>query len=182
MPPLRTTTLMSLLVLGIGVTGTAWLSELTYTSSPVLAAEAPHAGHTHAPTHRPRPHVPPSREQAVAATAPQPVPMVPVHAATPKPVPQTRVASAPRLIPVYMPSPRYPMSVLRRHGQGEVVLRVVLNGSGSVARLSVGRSSGDPELDQAAVDAVRTWRFRPSSGRVAGVAADLPVRFELASA
>jgi periplasmic protein TonB len=177
MPPLRTTTLMSLLVLGIGITGTAWLSELTYTSTPVLAAMPGKGGHQR-PTHRPRPHVPPTREQEAVAAAVPPV----APAAAPKTAPQVRVASAPRLIPVYMPSPRYPMSALRRHGQGEVVLRVVLTGSGSVARLSIGRSSGDPELDQAAEDAVRMWRFQPPPGHVEGMAANLPVRFELSEA
>ncbi|NIQ92835.1 MAG: energy transducer TonB [Desulfuromonadales bacterium] len=79
------------------------------------------------------------------------------------------------------PSPHYPLLALRRGWEGEVVLRVRVNSSGSVERIRVHTSSGYALLDDSAVDAVRFWRFRPARNGREPVAAvvRVPVLFRL---
>lgn len=83
------------------------------------------------------------------------------------------------LVPVYMPSPRYPMSALRKQREGKVVLSVTVTPEGDVTSVTVGHSSGDIDLDRAAEDAVRSWRFAAADNRPSRYTADLPINFEL---
>jgi TonB family protein len=55
--------------------------------------------------------------------------------------------------------PQYPEAARAAHIQGPVVLNVLVGSDGLVRETSV--ISGDPQLAQAATDAVRQWRFRP---------------------
>lgn len=57
--------------------------------------------------------------------------------------------------------PRYPTESRRRHEEGVVRLRVLISPAGTVEEIAVARTSGFDRLDQAALDAVRKWRFRP---------------------
>jgi protein TonB len=60
------------------------------------------------------------------------------------------------------PPPAYP-SVSRRMGQqGKVMLRVLVNASGTTDKVEIRSSSGFERLDDAALDAVRHWRFVPA--------------------
>jgi protein TonB len=83
------------------------------------------------------------------------------------------------LVPVYMPSPRYPMAAIRAQHEGRVILNVTVTQDGDVTDVSVGHSSGDLDLDHAATDAVRGWRFAAADNRPSRYTADLPIRFEL---
>jgi len=58
--------------------------------------------------------------------------------------------------------PRYPHESRRKREQGTVVLLVLLAVDGSVAGISVSQSSGFDRLDQAALSAVRRWRWSPT--------------------
>jgi TonB family protein len=60
-----------------------------------------------------------------------------------------------------VPDPEYPWTVQRRGTQGTIVLAVAINKSGGVDKVKVVRRL-DPDLDQAAVDAVKEWRFSPA--------------------
>ncbi len=61
-------------------------------------------------------------------------------------------------------APIYPEES-RRHGEeGVVELRIALRYDGQIRSVDVIGSSGHPRLDRAAVDAVRNWRFQPSTG------------------
>jgi protein TonB len=60
------------------------------------------------------------------------------------------------------PQPRYPMSARRRGEQGTVLLKVLVTREGSAGSVSVDTSSGSTALDEAALDAVRKWRFVPA--------------------
>jgi protein TonB len=97
------------------------------------------------------------------AVAPEPVA---APAAAPAPIlpPDVDAATAGRLPPVY------PVESRRRREQGTVRLRVVITPEGRVKEVTVASSSGFDRLDQAALDAVRHWRFRP--GTQAGVAVE----------
>jgi protein TonB len=55
--------------------------------------------------------------------------------------------------------PQYPAIAKAAHIQGIVVLQATISKSGSIQNLRV--VSGPPMLQQAAMDAVRSWRYRP---------------------
>ncbi|HZQ90329.1 MAG TPA: energy transducer TonB [Terriglobales bacterium] len=57
------------------------------------------------------------------------------------------------------PIPQYPRIAVAAHVEGDVILNAVIARDGSIARLHV--VSGHPWLAQAALDAVRQWRYRP---------------------
>jgi len=79
------------------------------------------------------------------------------------------------------PPPVYPAAARRRGLQGLVVLLVRVLPDGSAGALSVAESSGHDLLDQAALDAVAGWRFRPALRDGVAVEHDLevPLRFVL---
>ena len=58
--------------------------------------------------------------------------------------------------------PRYPPLAKRQREQGEVRLRVELDESGRVDRVTIVSSSGSPRLDAAARTAIESWRCRPA--------------------
>jgi TonB family protein len=77
--------------------------------------------------------------------------------------------------------PVYP-AVARRCGwEGTVLLELRVLADGRVAEVSVADSSGHEALDEAAVRAVRQWRFEPALclGRPVAATARLPIRFKL---
>jgi periplasmic protein TonB len=55
--------------------------------------------------------------------------------------------------------PQYPAIAKAAHIQGAVVLQATISKSGSIQNLRV--ISGPPMLQQAAMDAVRSWRYKP---------------------
>lgn len=57
----------------------------------------------------------------------------------------------------------YPMASARRHEEGRVILRVLIGSDGAPQRVEVEESSGFPQLDRAARDAVSKWRFTPGT-------------------
>jgi protein TonB len=77
--------------------------------------------------------------------------------------------------------PIYPQSALRRGDQGSVMLRVNVSAKGTPTEVDLAGTSGHPSLDDAAITAVRQWRFNPATQAGAPVAAvaEVPVRFRL---
>lgn len=92
-------------------------------------------------------------------TAASPLP----DTATPTPV---AVAPAPGDQPVPLPDqsppPEYPAAALRKGESGTVMVRVQVDRSGVPVDVSIDRRSGSRDLDRAAQDAVRGWRFQPA--------------------
>ncbi len=76
------------------------------------------------------------------------------------------------------PPPVYPPEALSRRLTGRVLIRVRLDDRGHVAEASVHRSSGELLLDEAALNAVRRWRFQTPGSQFLGEFA-LPVNFVL---
>lgn len=74
--------------------------------------------------------------------------------------------------------PEYPPRAVRQGQEGTVLLRVDLDAAGLPLAVAVERSSGHRLLDQAALAAVRRWRF--AAGRAGRILQ--PVRFRLADA
>lgn len=81
----------------------------------------------------------------------------------------------------YQILPRYPESARRQGIQGTTELKIHILADGSVAGAVVARSAGHPDLDEAALDAVKNWRFEPARRGQEPVAvwALIPVRFRL---
>jgi protein TonB len=77
--------------------------------------------------------------------------------------------------------PIYPESARRRQQQGRVIVRVAVSAEGAPVNASVAQSSGYSALDDAAVAAVRQWRFVPASqgGKPVTATAEVPVAFRL---
>lgn len=79
------------------------------------------------------------------------------------------------------PEPEYPRLSRRMGEQGKVLLKVLVNASGLPATVDIAKSSGYERLDQAALQAVKSWKFEPA--RKGGVAlsayAMVPVSFVL---
>lgn len=78
---------------------------------------------------------------------------------------------------VFNPAPQYPAEALAARLTGRVVVRVVLAADGSVAEASVHRSSGSNLLDDAAVSAVRTWRFASAENGATSRRLAVPINF-----
>mgnify|MGYP003739866409 CR=1 FL=1 len=89
--------------------------------------------------------------------------------------------NAPRLVSQVPPS--YPPEALRLRHQGIVVLRIAIDPHGLPGEVWVLRSSGFPELDQAAMAAARQWRFRPAQrgGKAVTSNANVPINFSLST-
>ncbi len=95
---------------------------------------------------------PPAAEPVAPAPAP-PAPAAPAATVQAGDL-GTRVLSA--------PPPRYPVQSRRRREQGTVELLLTLGPDGVVETISVSRSSGFARLDDAALSAVRRWRWEPT--------------------
>ena len=80
-----------------------------------------------------------------------------------------------------MNPPRYPPAALRSGITGTVVLIVSVDANGNVTDVSVERSSRNRDLDRAAIQAARKWRFNPAmqDGRPAAGLVRIPVEFNL---
>jgi protein TonB len=82
------------------------------------------------------------------------------------------------------PSPPYPAISKRLGEQGRVVVRVLIDDKGFPQQAELQATSGHTRLDQAAVNAVMSWRYVP--GRKAGKAQSMwfnvPITFDLKTA
>ncbi|MEW5791137.1 MAG: TonB family protein [Pseudomonadota bacterium] len=102
--------------------------------------------------------------------------------------PATGAAEAPSLqLPSFdaayldNPPPDYPLAARRLGLQGAVTLRVLVSPAGLPAEIKLAQSSQSPLLDDAALRAVRRWRFVPGRRGDTPVAAwvEVPIRFRL---
>lgn len=119
------------------------------------------------PTPKPTPMPEPVRE-----VAPEPVqqaaPVVPTPPAPPvqaAPAPEAPApVTPPRTDAAHLnnPAPQYPALSRRLGEQGRVMLDVYILPDGSVGEIKLNRSSGFPRLDNAALQAVKTWKYVPA--------------------
>jgi protein TonB len=89
----------------------------------------------------------------------------------------------PRFDAAYLdnPPPAYPPAARRAREQGRVLLRVLVSADGRAITVEVAQGSGSALLDEAAVDAVRRWRFVPARRGDVAVQAhvQVPIVFSL---
>jgi periplasmic protein TonB len=142
------------------------------------------------PRHKPEPkrtRVPPPAA-AKAPSVPQPEPAPPILAlpSTQAPAESTFTVPAPKPAeprgpeqkqqvpsvavtpPVFNasylrnPAPHYPLAARRTGEQGTATVRVLVTAEGLPARVDLEKSSGSMHLDNAAIEAVKGWRFKPA--------------------
>lgn len=153
------------------------------------------------------PPPPPEDEPPPEEPPPEIIPDLPPPPAPPPPVISAPVTEASFAAPVAPPAPpgpppppdvgaslgadyqnrrglRYPPQALRRREEGTVTLRVYVDANGDPETVELQRSSGSRNLDQAAIRAVRTWKFRPGmqDGRPVGGWVVVPIQFRLTDA
>jgi len=137
-------------------------------AAPVAPVSAPTAPTPPAPTRVESPPAP-------APPSPAPAPVVTAPSKTDVSIPASYNASNQK--------PTYPNMSKRLGEQGTVVLRVLVKADGSAGEVEVKSTSNYPRLDQAAIDAVKTWRFNPA--KIDGKATDewyqVPIPFKLQS-
>jgi protein TonB len=110
---------------------------------------------------------------------------LPVVAKAPEPTPVKRIRVAARVVEanlIHDVAPTYPSEAGRARIQGTVVLLAVIGKDGSVQDVRV--ESGLPLLAQAAIDAVKQWRYRPYlvNGEPVEVDSRITINFNLAGA
>lgn len=89
----------------------------------------------------------------------------------------TNAAITPAVL-ISRPPMEYPRSA---SGEGRVRVRIEIGADGVPTDSSIIESSGDPELDRAALRSVRRWRFKPALSHGVPVAsnATAPIEFKL---
>jgi periplasmic protein TonB len=144
---------------------------------------------------RPAPHTQPvlAAPQSVTSPADFTVPTTPDPTPAPAPAPEAPHAApeAPRPAPItparfdadYLqnPAPAYPVFSRRQGEQGRVLLAVRVSAEGRAEEVQIKQTSGHPRLDEAALAAVRQWRFVPARRGDEAVAANVvvPITFRL---
>jgi periplasmic protein TonB len=134
---------------------------------PHLVVEAPAA-----PTDYVMPAPPPPQPPAPVVEAPPPPP----RPAGPVSLSGELALACPTRTP-----PKYPASSQRAGESGQVVLRVELDTDGRVDAARIATSSGYKRLDEAALNAVKTWRCNPPlrDGQPVRAVALQPFKFNL---
>lgn len=134
-------------------------------------------------TPRPQGARPPSRRapdfDPAGADPPGGPPAVPEPPPRAEPV-RVRAPRTTRARLLSSPAPAYPESARAAGAEGVVRLRVEVLEDGAVGEVEIVGSSGSTVLDDAAVAAVRSWRFEPATadGAPRRVRVDLgPIRF-----
>ena len=131
-----------------------------------------------------RPEAPAEEKPQLVETAPappQPLAEAPTTAPTAPAAPAP--ASTPGDRPVPLPGqspPTYPPAALRRGESGTVVVRVDVDAGGVPLDAKIVQRSGSRDLDRAALDAVRRWRFQPaqSNGQPMVGSVEIPFDFK----
>ena len=145
----------------------------------------PHPVRKAKPVLTPVPEVQPVVAHAVQQAVQQ-APVV-VQPAPPAPAPVQPVAELPLELPRYNaaylsnPPPAYPLAARRRGIEGTVLVRAEVAAGGECLRAELKKSSGAEVLDQAALEAVKKWRFVPAKrGNQAVIAwVEVPITFKL---
>lgn len=79
------------------------------------------------------------------------------------------------------PAPSYPPEARRLKQQGVTLLHVKVGADGSAQEVTLKHSSGFASLDEAALAAVRRWKFEPArlGGNPVPADVEVPVNFQL---
>jgi len=143
--------------------------ETKPTPQPVEQAPAPAVQEVSAPT--------PPAPQPVIAKAPE------VKPEPEKPQVKEDIIEEPKFGVAYLnnPAPTYPPMSRRIGEQGRVLMRVLVSASGDPETVTIENSSGSGRLDEAAMQAVKKWRFVPAKKNKQPISAYVlvPIKFSL---
>jgi periplasmic protein TonB len=139
---------------------------------------------------QPTPPAAPALRSEITASLPEPIrelpppaPPAPELKPDPQPARDSTPSTPPSAAAAYLnnPRPAYPERARRQGLEGTVTLGVLVTPEGRPGRVEIKQSSGAAALDQAALDAVRHWRFAPA--RRAGQAVEewvlVPLVFQI---
>ncbi len=129
-----------------------------------------------APAREPLPEsLPALAPEPAAVTLPEPPPEKPPKLDSPPPA--AAAPAAPRQAKIDAPpsskkaiKPDYPKGARQRGEEGDVIVELRVTSRGTVDHVSIVTSSGFPELDDAALRAVKSARFTPAKQGAAAVA------------
>lgn len=95
--------------------------------------------------------------------------------------PQAAPIPSTPLTAVQTPPPVYPLELACAGIQGTSVLQVTVDAKGVPSVVTVAHSSGNAQLDQSAVTAVKSWVFEPATrgGQPVTQSLQVPVNFRL---
>ncbi len=134
----------------------------------------PEASETAEPVEKPR--------EAIVSTPVEHTPPAPVAKVSKEvePAPTFQSASF-NAAYLHNPAPNYPSVSRRLKEEGKVLLQVQVNADGSADAVELQTSSGYSRLDDAALEAVKKWRFSPAKRNDQAVSASVivPVKFSL---
>jgi len=125
-----------------------------------------------------------NQSEEIAAPQPTPEPKRVERKPTPQratPVAAAMSANVPKPVVIRNTPPIYPETARRAGWEGRVIVRVEVSAEGLPVSVALEKSSNFGVLDQAALRAVKSWRFQPRM--MGGVAmtgtVDVPVNFTL---
>lgn len=117
------------------------------------------------------------QQAPVAVVPPAPSPPAPAQPAS------EPVIEPPRYNAAYLsnPPPVYPLAARRRGVEGTVLVRAEISAGGECQRAELKKTSGHEMLDNAALEAVKKWRFVPAKRGSQAVIAwvEVPITFKL---
>ncbi|GAB6081367.1 hypothetical protein JCM30471_02810 [Desulfuromonas carbonis] len=115
------------------------------------------------------------KEYKTASKAVRPAPILEQRQGTNSP----STATAPQA--ASNPPPAYPRQAREQGWAGSVWLQIRIGSSGGVETVHLEQSSGYPLLDEAAIEAVRNWKFEPArqAGQAIATTVRVPIRFRL---
>ena len=130
---------------------------------------------------KPSPVPPPPQAPVVDVPEPRPSDIVTPPSPPSPPAPPTSIEASVDISSKAMNPPRYPPAAFRAGIQGEVILIIDVDASGNVTNVTVEKSSRNRDLDRAAMEAARKWRFNAaeSGGKKAAGRVRVPVNFAL---
>jgi len=122
--------------------------------------------------------LPVDEQPQLVETAPPPPPAaVPAPATDAAPV-APAAGDRPQPIADQSTPPSYPPAALRNGVEGSVVVRVDVDATGVPFNVTIVQRSGSRDLDRAATDAVRRWRFVPAQSNGQAVVGSIEVPFD----
>ena len=95
----------------------------------------------------------------------------------PDQIPPAALADSTKLEPIHIKKAAYPYEAREQKLQGEVVVKILVDEKGDVETAEI--VSGDPVLAESALDAVKSWKFKPfiKNGKPVKVSTKLPFDF-----
>ena len=101
--------------------------------------------------------------------------------ARPRETQQRRAPADREPSPLARIEPDYPPSALRAREEGSVLVRAEIDAQGNPTNVGIAKRSGSRDLDRAAVNAVRKWKFEPAmkGGKAVASTVQVPVEFTL---